>query len=77
MQPRPDPRLRRILAHLEHASRGLDLGPAHQRATNALASVASPKYIEWASFSTPRVPEGVIAHPSAPQFSSSQAVICV
>jgi hypothetical protein len=25
----------------------------------------------------PRVPDGVIAHPSAPQFSSSQAVMCV
>jgi hypothetical protein len=25
--------------------------------------------------STPRIPDGVVAHPSAPQFSSSQAVI--
>jgi hypothetical protein len=30
---------------------------------------------ETASFTTPRVPDGVMAHPSAPQFSSSQAVI--
>src|SRR5262249_517008 len=29
------------------------------------------------SFSTPRVPEGVMAQPSAPQFSSRQAVIWV
>jgi hypothetical protein len=29
-----------------------------------------------ASFSMPRIPEGVIAQPSDPQFSSSQAVIC-
>jgi AraC-like DNA-binding protein len=31
--------------------------------------------IEAASLSTPRVPDGVIAHPSAPQFSSNHAVI--
>src|SRR3984893_8226641 len=31
--------------------------------------------IETASLSTARVPYGVMAHPSAPQFSSSQAVI--
>src|SRR5262249_44753910 len=30
-----------------------------------------------ASFSTLRVPDGVMAHPSASQFSSSQAMICV
>jgi hypothetical protein len=39
-----------------------------------MASVASAKYIEIASFSTPRIPEGVFARPSAPQFSSNQAV---
>jgi len=33
--------------------------------------------IERASFSTPRVPEGVMVQPSGRQFSSSQAVICV
>jgi len=49
--------------------------PAHHRATNALARVASAKEIETASFSTPRNPNGVIAQPSEPQFSSSQAVI--
>jgi hypothetical protein len=31
--------------------------------------------IETASLSIPRIPEGVIAQPSAPQFSSSQLVI--
>jgi hypothetical protein len=40
------------------------------RARNALASV------DRASFSTTRVPEGVIAQPSAPRFASSQGVIC-
>ena len=44
MQPSPDPRLRFVLAHLEHASGSLDLRPdAHHRATKALASVASAK----------------------------------
>ena len=43
--------------------------------TNALASVASAKHTERASFSTPRVPDGVIVHPTALQFSSSRAVI--
>jgi hypothetical protein len=51
------------------------LDPTHHRATNALASVASANWIEIASFSTPRTPDGVIAHRSDPQFSSSQAVI--
>jgi hypothetical protein len=51
--------------------------PSHHRATKALARVASSKQIDSASFSPPRVPEGVMVHPSAPQFSSSQAVIWV
>src|SRR5882757_10430660 len=51
------------------------LVPTHHRATNALARVASAKKIDTASLRTPRIPDGVMAHPSAPQFSSSQAVI--
>ena len=51
------------------------LEPTLHRATKALASVASAKWSEIASFSTPRIPEGVIAQASDPQFSSSQAVI--
>jgi hypothetical protein len=49
--------------------------PAHQRATKALARVASAKYNDTASFRTPRIPEGVSAQPSEPPFSLSQAVI--
>ena len=33
--------------------------------------------VDRASFTSPRVPEGVIAQPSEPQFSSSQVVIWV
>jgi hypothetical protein len=43
MGRRSDPRRRLILPNLEHAPGGLHLGPAHHRATNALASVASAK----------------------------------
>jgi hypothetical protein len=56
---------------MEHAARGLD--PAAD--TNAFARVTSAKEIETASPSTPRIPDGVISHPSEPQFSSSQASI--
>ena len=35
------------------------------------ASVVSRKLIETALLSTRRIPDGVIVHPSAPQFSSS------
>ena len=66
VQPRPDPRCRLILPDPEHTAGRLDLGP--------LASVASAKWIEIASFRTPRVPAGVRAQPSAPQFASSQSV---
>jgi hypothetical protein len=51
--------------------------PAHQRETKAAANVASRRWIATASLATPRSPAGVIAHPSAPQFSSSQACISV
>jgi hypothetical protein len=75
MQPRPDPRCRLILAHMEYTASRLDLRHGAPPATKALESVASAKYTDTASLSTPRIPDGVIAQPSEPQFSSSQAVI--
>ena len=41
--PCPDPRRRHILAHPEHAPAVSTFAPTHHRATNALASGASPK----------------------------------
>ena len=75
MQPRPDPRSRLVLAHLEHAAGRLDLGPhappgdegARER---CIREIERDRVVEY-----PRIPEGVIAQPSAPQFSSSQAVM--
>jgi hypothetical protein len=48
---------------------------AHQRATKALASVASAKQIARALFTTPRVLDGIEIHPSAPQLASNHAFI--
>jgi hypothetical protein len=59
----------------EHASGRLDLDPAHHRTTKALASVAFAKWIEMRSFSTPRIPDGVMATLGAAT-SSSQTMIC-
>jgi hypothetical protein len=75
VQARSGPRRRLIRPYPEHALRRLDFVTGAPRTTKALASVASRKKIDTASLSTPRIPDGVIAQPSAPQFSSSQAVI--
>jgi hypothetical protein len=77
MRPRANPCLPFIVAHLEDASGCLrfttDVPPRHERAGECrIREVDRDRVI-----STPRAPDGVIAHPSAPQFSSSQAVICV
>src|ERR1700719_1919672 len=48
---------------------------AHQRATKALASVTSAKQIARASFTTPRVLDGVMVHSSDPQLASNHAFI--
>jgi hypothetical protein len=70
-----DPCLLFILAHLEHASARLDLRPG---APSRYEGASECRIREGDREGViPRVPEGVIAHPSAPQFSSSQTVICV
>jgi hypothetical protein len=75
MQRRRDPRCWLIIAHLEHAACRLHpvpgAPPRHKRAPASYRGNRSKRR----RLSTPRVPDGVIAHPSAPQFSSSQAVI--
>jgi hypothetical protein len=55
MQPGPDPWCRLVLPHLEHAAGRLDPSPYAPPGDKALASVASAKWIEMASLSTPRV----------------------
>jgi hypothetical protein len=71
-----DARLSLTVAHSEHGALRLrPLDPAHHRATNAFAGVAPKKSIDTASFNRPCIPDGVIAHRSAPQFASSQVVI--
>jgi len=74
VQPRPDPRHRLVLSHPERSFGGLDLvadAPARDKRAGErwIGEVDRDRIV--------RVPEGVIAQPSAPQFSSSQAVICV
>jgi hypothetical protein len=64
MQRRPDPRRRLVVTNAGHAVLRLGCEPG-QRATNALASVASMKWINTALFRTPRRPDGVKAHSSA------------
>jgi hypothetical protein len=65
VQSRPDPRLRLILLHLEHASGLLDFcsdaPPGHECAGERSISQLDREGV----ISTPRVPEGVIAQPSA------------
>ena len=72
MQPRPDPR-RRFILHTWNTPPAVSVfDPTHHRATKALASVASAKKSDTASFTTPRIPEG--ASPSH-RNRNSQAVI--
>jgi hypothetical protein len=75
MQRRPDPRYWIIIAQLKHAASRLHPVPGAPPRYKRAGQRRIGEYIEAASLSTPRVPDGVIAHPSAPQFSSSQAVI--
>jgi hypothetical protein len=75
MQPCPDPRGRLVIANPEHAAFRLNPRPgapackecAHER---GVEEVDRNSVIQHAAHS-----DGVIAQPSAPQFSSSQAVI--
>jgi hypothetical protein len=75
MAGRSDAPRRFGIPDLIHPIHDFDPCIAHQRATKALASVASVKQIARTSFTTPRVLDGVEVHPSAPQFASSHAFI--
>jgi hypothetical protein len=75
MVSRPDARNRLVFADSEQAVNDLYLLADAPPGTNALAKVASAKLTATASFRTPPVPDGVIAHPSAPQLASRHAVI--
>lgn len=75
MQSCTDPRSWIIIAHLKPAANPLDPIPGAPPRYKRAGQRRMEEYIEAASLSTPCVPDGVISHPSAPQFSSSQAVI--
>jgi hypothetical protein len=74
MQPGPDPRLRLILPNLKNPSGALDLcsdaPPGHKGARKRCIGEVDRKGV----IQHPRIPEGVIADPPAPQFSSSQPI---
>jgi hypothetical protein len=70
MEPGSDPRRRLIFSDRKYAVGHLNSGDG----TPSRDEGARERGVEKA-LRTPRTPEGVIAQPSAPQFSSSQAVI--
>jgi len=75
MQPGPDALRRLIVANAEHAAFRLNPG-CRAPAGDERARERSVDEIDRHSIvNTPRIPDGVVAHPSVPQFSSSQAVI--
>jgi hypothetical protein len=77
MRPCADSCPRLILAHLEHATNRLDFShkapPSDERTRQrGIGEIDRKSIVQHASR-----PEGVIAHPWTPQFSSSQVVIWV
>jgi len=77
MQPGSDPRLRLILAHLKQASSRLDLSPDAPPRDKGVREGGVREVDRDGVIQHAARPEGVMAQPSEPQFSSSQAVICV
>jgi hypothetical protein len=75
MEGRSDARRRLVIPDAIDPIHTSTLCIAHQRATKALASVTSAKQIATASFTAPRVLDGVEVHPSAPQLASNHAFI--
>jgi hypothetical protein len=67
-----DARRRPIIAHSEHAAIRLRLGPGTPPGDACGCKRGVQKLIDTASFSTPRIADGVIAHPSARQFASNR-----
>jgi len=76
MEGRSDARRRLVIPDAIDPIHNLD--PLHRAPTGhegARASVTSAKQIATASFTTPRVLDGVEVHPSAPQLASNHAFI--
>ena len=68
MKPRPDLLLRLFLAHFEDAACRLDLLP-HTPPGDECAREGGITEVDRKSvIQPPRIPEGIMAHPSAPQF---------
>jgi hypothetical protein len=74
MQSRPHSRCRLVLAHLEHAAGCLDLGADAPPRNECTRERRIGEVDRDRSFSTARVPEGVISRPSEP--SPSRRNLC-
>jgi len=66
---------RLVVAHLEHAPGRLDLRPCAPPGDKGAGERGIREIDRNRVIQNPRVPEAVMAQPSAPQFSSSQAVM--
>ena len=68
MQSRRDPRLRLVLPHLEDTARRLCLRPDAPPGDECAREGGITEVDRKSVIQPPRIPEGIMAHPSAPQF---------